>query len=115
MPLKKYMHTYPMLSMSSLQATFRTKTTLLNTQVSINGSIPGSSGKVFPFSVGDVFAISLDVSFGESEIKNENFMACFTQANAEVIGLDITMNKVTIVNVFDSLNHLVNENEYRFE
>ena len=115
MPLKKYMHTYPMLSMSSLQATFRTKTTLLNTQVSINGSIPGSSGKVFPFSVGDVFAISLDVSFGESEIKNENFMGCFVQSDTEVIGLDITMNEMSVVNVLDSLDHLIDENEYRFE
>ena len=104
-----------MLSMSSLHAEFKPKTTLFDTQVSVDRSVPGSTSQVLAFSVRNVLAVSLDVSLGKSEVKNENFVAGLVQADAEVIRLDVPVNKVPVVDVLNPLNHLVDEDEHSLE
>ena len=81
----------------------------------VNGCVPGGTGEVFAFSIGDVLSVSLDISFGETEIKDKNFMAGFVQTNAEIIRLYITVDEMAVVNVLNSLNHLVNENKNAFQ
>ncbi len=61
-----------------------------------------------------MLAISLNVSLGKSEIKNEDFMAGLIQTDTEIIWFYISVDKVTVVNVLNSLNHLINENENTF-
>ena len=84
---------------------------LLNTQVSVDGSISGSSGQIFTLSVRDVFAISLDVPLGESKVEQEHFMAGFVVTHAEVIGFDISVDEVPVVDVLDSGDHLIDEHQ----
>ena len=105
------MHTYPMLSMSSLHADIKQKITLLDTQVSIDRSVPGSACQVLALSVWNVLSVSLDVPLGKSEVENEDLVAGFVQTDAEVIGLDVAVDEVSVVDVLDSLDHLVDQHE----
>jgi len=88
---------------------------LLNSQVSVDGGIAGGSSQILSFSVGNVLSISLNISLGQSEVKNKNFVGSFIQSNAEVIWLDISVNEMSVVNVFNSGNHLINQHEHCFE
>ena len=81
----------------------------------VDGGVPGSSGEVFAFSVRDVFSVSLDVSFGESEIEKEDFVASFVESDTEIVGFDIAVDELSVVDVLDSLDHLVDEHEDSFE
>ena len=83
--------------------------------MSIDGSVSGGSGKVFALSVRDVLAISLNVPFGESEVKNEDLVAGFVESDAEVIGLDISVDEVPVMNVLNPLNHLIDEDQHTFQ
>ena len=62
-----------------------------------------------------MLSISLNVSFGKPEVQNKNLVACLVQPNTEVVWLDVTMDEMTVVNVLNSLNHLVNENKDCFQ
>lgn len=62
-----------------------------------------------------MLAISLNVSLSKSEIKDENLVACFVQSNTEVIGFNIPVNEVSVMNVLNSLNHLINKHQDSFE
>lgn len=42
-------------------------------------------------------------------------MARLIQTNTEVIWFDIAMNEMTVVDVFDPLDHLVDQHEYGFQ
>jgi len=58
-----------------------------------------------------MLSISLNVSFGKPEVQNKNFVACLVQSNTEVVWLDVTVDEMTVVNVLNSLNHLVYQNK----
>lgn len=90
-------------------------TCLLNTQMRIDRGIPCCSCEIFSLSVRDMFTIPLNVSFSKSKIKNEYFVASLIQPNTEVIWLNVTMNEMSVVNVLNSLNHLVDKNENRLQ
>lgn len=83
--------------------------------MSIDRGVPGGSRQVFAFSVRNVLSVSLDVSFGEPEIENEDFVAGFVQSNAEIVGLNVSVDEVPVVDVLNSLDHLVDEHEDRLE
>lgn len=70
--------------------------------MSVNRSITSSSSQIFTLSVGDVLSISLDVSFGKAEVQNENFVGGFVQSDAEVIGFNVSMDEMSVVNVLNS-------------
>lgn len=77
----------------------------------IDGSITSSSCKVFTLTVRNVLAVSLDVSFGKSEVEDENFVGSLVQPNAEVIWLDVPMNEVPVVHILNPGDHLIDEHE----
>ncbi len=62
-----------------------------------------------------MLSIALDVSFGKSEVQNKNFVARLVQSDAEIVGLNITMDKVAVVDVLDPLDHLVDEHQHCFQ
>ena len=80
---------------------------LLNTQVSVDGGIPGSSGQVLSFSVRNMLSISLNIPLGQSKVNDKNFMTHFIEADTKVIRFYVAMQKMSIVDVFDSGDHLV--------
>jgi hypothetical protein len=41
-------------------------------------------------------------------------MARFTESNTEVIGFDISVDEMSVVNVLDSLDHLINKYQDSF-
>lgn len=61
-----------------------------------------------------MFSVSLYVSLGESEVENENLVAGFVESNTEVIGLDVSVDEMSVVDVFDSLDHLIDEHQDGF-
>ena len=79
--------------------------------MSIDGGVSSGSGQVLSFSVRNVFSIPLDVPFGKAEVENEDLVAGFVEADAEVVRLDVPVNEVAVVDVLNSLNHLVDEDE----
>ena len=79
--------------------------------MSIDGRVSGGSGQILSFSVRNVFSISLDVPFGKAEIENEDLVAGFVESDTEVVGLDVPVDEVAVVNVLNSLNHLVDKDE----
>ena len=81
----------------------------------VDGGIPSSSRQILTLPVGNMPAISLDVSFGQSKINDKYFVAGFVESNAEVIRFDIPMEEVAIVDILNSWDHLVDEHEGRFE
>lgn len=83
--------------------------------MSVDGSIPGSSSEVLSFSVGNMFSVSLDVSLGKTEIKEEDFVGGLVKTYTEVIRFNIPVNEISVMDVFNSGNHLVDEHENSFE
>lgn len=81
--------------MSSLRAENKLELTLLDAEVGINGGIAGSSGEVLALSVWDVFA-----SIGKSEIQDEDLMGDLVESYTEVIGFDVSLDELSIVDVF---------------
>jgi hypothetical protein len=84
---------------------------LLDTQVSVDGGVPGGSSQVLSLSVGNVLAVSLDIPLGEPKIKKEHFVASFVVAHAEVIRFDISVDEVPVVDVLDPGDHLVDQHQ----
>ncbi len=74
---------------------------LLDSQVGVDGGIPRSAGEVLALPVGNVLAISLDVSLGEPEIKDEGLMAGLVEAHAEIVGFDVPVDEMSVVDVLD--------------
>jgi hypothetical protein len=58
-----------------------------------------------------VLSISLDVSLGQSKIKDKNFIGSFVKSNAEIVRLDVPVNEVPIMHILDPGDHLINEHE----
>ena len=54
-----------------------------------------------------MLAFLSDVSLGESEVQKEDLVGCLVEPNTKVIRLYVSMEKVSSVNVLNSLNHLV--------
>jgi hypothetical protein len=100
-----------MLSMSSLQATTITTSTLLDAEVSVDGGVAGCSGQVLSLSVGNVLAVSLDVPFREAEVDEEHLVADLVQTDAEVVGFDVAVDEVPVVDVLDPRDHLVGQHQ----
>ncbi len=81
----------------------------------VDRGIPGSSSQILPFSVRNMLSISLDVSFGQSEIDEEDLVTGFIESHTEVIWFYVSMYEVSVVDVFDSSDHLVDDHQDSFE
>jgi len=57
----------------------------------IDGGISGSTSERFIFFIRDMFTVLLNISFGETEIDDENFMLSFSGSNKEIIRFDISV------------------------
>ena len=58
-----------------------------------------------------MFSVPLNVSLGESKVKQENLVCSFVMADAEVIWLYIPVDEVSIVHVLNTSHHLVDQHE----
>lgn len=59
--------------------------------------------------------ISLNVSLSQSEIEDENFICSSVQSNTKIIRLNISVDKVSVVDILNSGNHLINEHKNGFQ
>ena len=79
--------------------------------MSVNGGVTCSAGEVLALSVGDVFSVPLDVALGESEVDEEDLVSSFVESDAEVVGLDVSVDEVPVVHVLNPSYHLVHEHQ----
>lgn len=59
-----------------------------------------------------MFAISLNVALSQPEIQNENFVGGFVESNAKVVRLNISMDKMPIMDILNSGDHLIDQHEH---
>jgi len=78
----------------------------------INRSIASSACKIFSFSIRNVLAITLNVALSQSKIENKYLVGSLIKSNAEVIGLNISMDEMSVVDVFDARNHLIDQHQH---
>ena len=81
----------------------------------VDRGVPGGPCQVLALSVGYVLSIPLDVSFSQSEVDHEDLVAGFVETNAEVVWLDISVDEVSVVDILNSRNHLINDHEHGLE
>lgn len=77
----------------------------------VDGGIAGCSSEVLTLSVGNVLSISLDVSLGQAEVDQKNFVRGLVKSHTEVIRFDVSVKEVPVVDVLDSVDHLIDEHE----
>jgi hypothetical protein len=91
-------------------------TRLLDTQMGVDGGIPSGTSQVLVLPVRDMqVSLGVSVLFGETEINHVDLIASFPNAHEEIIRLDVSVNKVSRVDVFDSGNELVGEEKDSLE
>jgi len=89
---------------------------LFNTEVCVDASISGCSGKVFVFSVRYMLVgACVPIFFGQAEIDDVYQVTFFPQAHEEIVWLDIPMDEVFAVNELYPRNELVCQQQYGFE
>lgn len=85
---------------------------LLDTQVSVDGSVTGSASKVLVLSVRDVeVSLRVAVLLGQTEVNNVDLVATLANTHQEVVGLDVSVDEGLGVDVLNSGNELVGEQE----
>lgn len=85
---------------------------LLDTQVGVDGGIAGGTSKVLVLTVRDVeVRLGVSVLLGETEINYIDLVTTLANAHQEVIGLDISVDEALCVDVLDSGDELVGEEE----
>jgi hypothetical protein len=88
---------------------------LLDAEVGVDGGVAGSSGEVLALAVGDVLAVALDVALGEPEVEDEDLVGGLVESDAEVVGLDVAVDEVPVVDVLDARDHLVDQHQHRLQ
>ena len=73
--------------------------------MSVDAGITGSTSQVLVLSVWDVeVGLGIAVLLGQTEIDNVDLVAALANAHEEVVRLDVTVNEVAGVNIFDARN-----------
>lgn len=76
---------------------------LLDTEMGVNGGVSRGTRQVLVLSVRDVqVGLWVPVLFGQTEIDHVDLVAALADSHQKVIGLDVSMDKVSRVNVFDT-------------
>jgi len=71
----------------------------------VDGSVTGSTGKIFVLTIGDMLmSFTISILFGQTKIDHIDNVGFFSETEEEVIGLDISMDIVSTVNKFNSGN-----------
>jgi hypothetical protein len=78
----------------------------------VDRGISSCSCQIFSLAIWDVFAVSLNISFGKAEVNEKYFMGGFIETDAKVVRFDVSMNKMPIVNILYSCDHLVYQHEH---
>ena len=82
----------------------------------VDRSVSSSSRQVFVLSVWDVqVCLRVTVFLGETKVNDVDLVAAFADTHQEVVGLDVTVDEVSRVNVFDTGNELIREEKYRLQ
>ena len=77
----------------------------------VDGGVSGSTSEVLSLSVRDVFAISLDVPLGKTEIDEEDLVTGLVETDAEVVRLNVSVDEMSVVNVLNTSDHLVDQHQ----
>ena len=71
-------------------------------------NVPCSSSKVFVFSVGDMLPCSVvPILLGQSEVDEEQLVTVTADSHEEVVGFNVSVDEVLIIDEFNAANHLV--------
>ena len=82
----------------------------------VDGSVPSSTSQVLVLPVRNMqVSLGVSVFLGETEINHIDLIASFADTHEEIVGLDISVDKVSRVNVFDSRNELIGEKKDSLE
>ena len=74
--------------------------------------IPGSAGEVLVLSVRDVLPRPVvPVLLGKTKVYQKELVAVPPNPHQEVVGLDVTVDEVLVVDILDPPNHLVGQHE----
>ena len=69
----------------------------------VDAGVSSGTGQVLVLSVRDVqVRLGISVLLGESEIDDVDLISSLSDSHQEIVGLDISVNEVSRVNVFDS-------------
>ena len=78
-----------------------------NYQVCVDAGVSGCSGQVLVLSVRDVLpGPVIAILLGQSEVDEEELVTVATDSHQKIVGLDVSMDEVLVVNIFDTPNHL---------
>ena len=81
----------------------------------VDGSVPGCTGQVFVFPVGNVLSGSnVPVFLCQAKVDHEEFVAMAPDAHQEVIGLDVAVDEGLVVYVLNARDHLVGQHQHGF-
>lgn len=76
---------------------------LTNAQMSINTSIPSSPRQVLILSIRNMqVGLWVSILFRQSEINHVHLVPSLANSHQEIVGLDVSVDKVSRVDVFDS-------------
>ena len=81
----------------------------------VDGGIAGSSRQILPFPVGNVLSVPLNVALCQPKVDEEHFVSSFVEADAKVVGFDVSVEEVAVVNVLDPGDHLVDQHQHSFQ
>ncbi len=82
----------------------------------VDGGVTSGTGQVLVLSVRDVqVGLGVSVFLGQTEVNHVDLVASLADTHEEVVRLDISVDEVSRVNVFDSRNELIGEEEYGLE
>lgn len=82
----------------------------------IDRSVPSGTSQVLVLPVWNVkMSLGVSVLLGQTEIDHIDLIASFANTHEEIVGLDISVNKVSRVNVLDSRDELIGEEKDSLE
>ena len=80
----------------------------------VDRGVPSGTSQVLVLSVRDVLpGPGVAVLFGQTKVDHEDLVAVAADAHEEVVGLDVTVDKVLVVDPFDAGDHLVGQHQDR--
>ena len=81
------------------------KTTPTNAQMGVDAGVSGCSRQVLVFSIRDVLMCAgITILLGQAKVNDVHQIAFLPQTHEEIVRLDITMNEVLGMDIFDSTN-----------
>jgi hypothetical protein len=84
--------------------------------VSVDRGVSRGTSQILVLPVRDMeMSLGVSVFLGETEINHIDLVAALSNAHEKVVGLDVSVDEISRVDVFRSRNELVGEKEDGFE